>query len=149
MIGNDKREAIEAEYGMPVERLMYHFYQECGMSAGEIAAELDGIDTTADNADAHNVHRNTVKYWLRQSGIEMRTRQLSDVQRILMLAYFDAGLGDGSIAHRIECGQATVNRYRKDIEAEREPADLDSWISAGDYELLTRIVDDAFEPPDQ
>ncbi len=137
MIGAEKRKAIEAKYDMPVERLMYKFYQEHEMSAGEIADELDGVGD-------FRVHRNTVKYWLRQSGIEMRTRQLTDVQRVLMLAYFDSGVGDGGIARRLKCGKSTVRRYRRDIEAEHEPSDFDSWISSDDYKLLVEIVDDTF-----
>lgn len=139
MINGDKREVLEEEYGMPVERLMYHFYQEQGMSAGDIAAEISPLFD-------QSVHRNTVKYWLRQSGIEMRTRQLSDVQRVLMLAYFDAGLGAGAIAKRVGCGRMTVKRYREEIEAERQPADMDSWVSSDDYGLLIDIVDDTFGP---
>lgn len=142
MISEDKREQLEDEYGMPVERLMYHLYQEQEMSAAEITAELDEVLEGG-------THRNTVKYWLRQSGIEMRSRQLSDVQRILMLAYFDAGFGLGSIAARLDCGEETVKRYRKEIEAELEPADMDSWMSAEDYSLLVDIVDDTFGPVEE
>lgn len=135
MIGDEKRTEIEEEYGMPVERLMYYFYQECDMSKGDIADEL-------------GEPRSTVQYWLRKSGVEMRTRQLTDVQRILIMAYFDAGLGDGSIAHRVGCGQSTVNRYRKEVKYNRMPAELDSWISSEDHELLCDIIDDAFGPAD-
>lgn len=134
MISDKKRDELEEEYEMPVERLMFHLYHECDMSAGDIADEL---------GEPHS----TVKDWLRRSGIQLRTRRLSDIQRILIMAYFDAGFGDGSISHRVGCGRATVNRYRNQIEEEGRPTDLDSWVSSDDYELLMGIVDDVFGPP--
>lgn len=134
MISEDKRETLEDEYGMPVERLMYHFYWEREMSSGDIAnelAEIDGLDT---------VYRSNVRYWLQKAGIKMRTRTLSDVQRIMIIAYIDAGYGDGSIANRVDCGHMTVNRYRKEIEAAGGPADISMSLSPSDQEILEGIV---------
>ena len=126
---DDKRKSLHNEYGMPVGRLMYHLYHEKGMSLGEIADEVDES-------------RSTVQYWLQQSGVRMRSRTLSDVQRILIMAYIDAGYGDGSIAARVDCGKMTVNRYRKEMESSGEPVDLNGWISQSDTEILSRIIAD-------
>lgn len=123
-----KREELEEEYEMPPGRLMYHLYVEEGMSSYDIAEELEE-------------KRETVRYWLQQSGVKMRSRTLSDVQRILILAYIDAGLGGDAIASRLGCGRATVNRYRKELEQTGEPVDLDGWITAEEYNLLCGIVE--------
>lgn len=129
---DDKRAAIEEEYEMPIGRLMYHFYHECEMSAGDIGDEL-------------GEPRMTVVYWLQQSGIKMRSRTLSDVQRVLIMAYIDAGLGDGAIANRVDCGEMTVNRYRKEIISSGEPVDLEEWNAVGDVDVLQNVVENIIQ----
>lgn len=137
MMRDEQRERLEDEYGMPAERLLYHLYIERGLSASEIATELDVK------------HRNTVKYWLRQCGIKLRSRSISDVQRVLMMAYLDAGLGNGSIAARVGCSKMTVSRYRNELETTREPIDLSELeLSASDFDVLDGIIEDTFSPPD-
>ena len=130
MMDSETRELVEDAYGMPAERLMYHLYWEREMSSGEIANEIAGID------GIDGVYRSNVRYWLQKCGIKMRSRTLSDVQRLLIIAYIDAGLGDGSVATKTDCGQATVNRYRKDLVASGGPTDLEMELQPTDRELL-------------
>lgn len=134
MMSDEKREILEDEYGMPVERLMYHFYWEREMSSGDIANEIAQIDGLGE------IYRSNVRYWLQKAGIKMRSRTLSDVQRLLIIAYVDAGLGDGSVANRVECGQATVNRYRKEMLATGVPADIDMDLQPSDRDLLESMI---------
>lgn len=131
MMSEETRERLVDRYGMPPGRLMYHFYVEREMSAGDIADELDES-------------RDTVKYWLSQSGIEMRSRKLSDVQRLLIMAYIDAGIGDKAISRRVRCGPVTVKRYRQDMRESLEPIGLNGWISSEDMDILESIIEDAF-----
>lgn len=134
MMEDERAERLEAEYGMPPGRLMYHFYRERDMSAGDIAAELDES-------------RYTVQYWLTKAGIEMRSRRLTDVQRVLIMAYMDAGLGDKAIASRVDCGFHTVRRYRKEIESTGEPVDLtEGTFGADDIAVLEHVVESAVGP---
>lgn len=127
MIEESTREEIEAEYGMPVGRLMYHFYHEKEMSAGEIADELGEA-------------RSTVKYWLQHSGIKMRSRTLTDVQRILIIAYLNAGLGNAAISSKADCGKMSVYRYRKEVESAGQPVDIEQDLSPTEFELLCDLI---------
>lgn len=131
MMEEAMREKLEEEYDMPVGRLMYHFYWERDMSAGQIGAEV-------------GAPRQTVVYWLQQAGIQMRSKSLSDIQKVLLMAYIDAGLGDGAISRRIGCGKNTVRRYRHDMAATRDPIDLEENVRPDDYAILENIVDDCF-----
>lgn len=127
MMESEMRDRLEDEYDMPVGRLMYHFYWEREMSAGDISNELD-------------VPRQTVVYWLQQSGIRMRSRSLSDTQKVLMIAYLDAGLGDRAIGSRLGCGHATVRRYRDDMIATGQPVDLEAAPTPDDVNTLRDII---------
>lgn len=135
MMSDDRADEIEAEYGMPPGRLMYHFYREEDMSSGEIAEELDES-------------RNTVKNWLQKSGVKMRSRTLTDVQRIIIIACLASGMGDGSTARQADCGKSTVTRYRKDLESEGEPVDLHTELDPRDRELIFELVANAVTNPD-
>lgn len=129
---SEMREQLESEYEMPVGRLMYHLYWEEEMSAGEIGNEVDAP-------------RSTVVYWLQQSGIKMRSRTLSDVQKLLMVGYIDAGLGDRAIAGKLDCGVMTVRRYRRDMRASGRPIDLEIEVTPDEHQLLCDIIGEMAE----
>jgi transposase-like protein len=132
MMRDEKAKEIEEEHGLPPGRLMYKLYIEEGKSAGEISNQL-------------GEPRSTVKYWLKQAGIKMRSNTLSDVQRIMIIAYLSAGMGRGATAQRVGCGTMTVARYRKELESTQEPVDFNSLLSADDHELLCDVIADAID----
>lgn len=127
MMENEMREQLEAQYEMPIGRLMYHFYWEEDMSAGAIGQEVEAP-------------RQTVVYWLQQSGIKMRSRTLSDIQKLLMVAYIDAGMGDRAIASKLGCGRMTVKRYRNDMIVSGRPVDLERPLTPDDNDILAGII---------
>lgn len=132
MMEPEMRDRLEEEYGMPIGRLMYHFYWEEGMSAGAIGEKV-------------GAPRQTVIYWLQQSGIKMRSRTLSDVKKLLMVAYLDAGVGDRAIASKLNCGHMTVNRYRSEMLDSGEPVDLGRPLTPDDREILHDIIEEIQE----
>lgn len=143
MMEDDRAELIEDTYGMPPGRVMYHLYWERDMSAAEIANEI--TSTTGES-----VHRNTVKYWLQNAGVKMRSRTLTDVQRILIMAYLSAGLGVDATSDKADCGRMTVHRYRKEIKTTGSPVDLNTELSTREYEILCGIIrDDIMDDSDK
>lgn len=134
MMEDDRAEQIENEYGMPPGRLMYHFYHEKGMSMGDISQQM-----TADLGE--DVPRETVRYWLQRSGIKTRSRTLTDIQRVLIMAYLSAGVGLDRTASKADCGRATVQRYRKEIESTGKPVDLEQELSTREWDILCDIIE--------
>lgn len=134
MMEDDRAEDIEEEYGMPPGRLMYCFYQERDMSQHEISEKL-----TEDLGE--KVPRETVRYWLQRAGIKMRSRTLTDIQRVLIMAYLSSGMGLDSTATKAQCGRATVQRYRKEIKGSGKPVDLEQDLSTKDWEILCDIIE--------
>lgn len=135
MMDDETAERIEAEYGMPPGRLMYHFYVEEEMSSGEIADEMDES-------------RHTVKHWLQQAGIKMRSRTLTDIQRILIIVCLASGMGDAATGRKVGCGRSTVRRYRKDLESTGEPVDLSLGLEPRDRDLIFNLVTTVVTDPD-
>lgn len=135
MMQEDRADRIEDVYGMPPGRLMYHFYHERGMSMGEIS------QTMTDEME-EDVPRETVRYWLQRAGVKTRSRTLTDIQRVLIMAYLSAGVGIDSTASKTDCGRATVHRYRKEIESTGKPVDLAQELSTREWDILCDIIDE-------
>lgn len=129
MMQEERAAKIEEAYGMPPGRLMYHFYHEENMSQYEIAEEMDEP-------------RETVRYWLQRSGVKMRDRTLTDVQKLMIMTYLSAGLGTGSAAKKANCGKTSVIRYRDELQAAKKPVDVDLDLSTGDWDVLCQIIEE-------
>lgn len=124
----DLQRDIEEEWDKPITDVLAELYVERGLSQTEVANELD-------------VPRPTVQVWLQDSPVEMRSRTLSDVQRLSIMALLSSSLGVRAIADRADCHPVTVRRYRQDIVESGDPVDLDMTLSEQDRARLMAMVE--------
>lgn len=132
----ERQQKLEALYGEPIDELLDRKYTQGGLSQPELAAELSA-KLPPDEA----VPRTTLAYWLREAGVEMRARTLSDVQRIALVVLLPH-LPNHTIADRVGCSTVTVKRYRRRVrsfaaaEGDEFPIDVDVSLTERDRDLL-------------
>lgn len=118
----DQQRQIEALYDDDIRTLLVRKYEDEGYSQHELADELD-------------VNRTTLQYWLREHGVEIRSRALSDVQRITVMALLPY-LSNSRIADRVNCSYQTVKRYRREIRQTGSPVEVSCDLTRQDRAVL-------------
>lgn len=131
----DRMRALETAYGRDIFALLRDKYEHGDYTQHELAAELsEHIDD--------EIPRSTLQNWLREAGVELQRRALSDVQRITIMAllpYFT----NYRIAERVGCGKRTVARYRQEVRRTETPVTLSENVelTARDYNVLVPHAD--------
>lgn len=118
----DQQRQIEAIYEQDIGELLREKYEDESYTQHELAEELD-------------VPRSSLQYWLREYGIEIRSRSLSDVQRITVMALLPY-LSNSRIADRVGCSRQTVARYRREIRQTGDPINVSCDLTHRDRKVL-------------
>ena len=130
---------LEAAFDQPIGALLRDLYEAEGYSQHEVADHL-----TAALPDDEEVPRTTLAYWFREYGVDMRSRTLSDVQRIVIMALLPY-CRNRTIADRAGCHRSTVEEYRREITRTGAPVDLSGDIPLTDRDRAILAPDDPSE----
>lgn len=125
-----RQQRLERVYDCDIDVLLAKKYEDDGYSQPELASEL-----SSHLPDGETVPRSTLQYWLREAGVEMRRRTLTDVQRVAIMVLLPH-LPNHRIAERVGCATVTVARYRRELRETGTPAALDLSLTERDRDLL-------------
>lgn len=125
-----RQQRLERVYDCDIEVLLAKKYEDDGLSQPELATEL-----SSHLPDGETVPRSTLQYWLREAGVDMRSRTLSDVQRVAIMVLLPH-LPNHRIAERVGCAAVTVARYRRELRDTQTPLDVDLTLTDRDRDVL-------------
>lgn len=126
-----RQQRLERVYDCDIDVLLTKKYEDGGLSQTELAAEL-----SSHLPDGETVPRSTLQYWLREAGVDMRSRTLTDIQRVAIMVLLPH-LPNHRIAERVGCAKVTVRRYQRELHETGAPGSLlDLPLTDRDRDLL-------------